>query len=111
MLEQLKPRDVFRWFEHISAIPRGSGHMEAISQWCMDFAQQRGLSCRQDSAGNVVITKPGQGAAAGCAPLILQGHMDMVCAATGGGRPDLLRAAAANRRRFCVGPRDYAGCR
>lgn len=91
MLEQLNPRAVFHWFEKISTIPRGSGHMEAISQWCMDFAQQRGLPCRRDHAGNVVITKPGQGASAGCTPLILQGHMDMVCAATPRAEVDLTR--------------------
>lgn len=92
MLEQLTPQEVFRWFEKVSAIPRGSGHMEAISGWCMDFARQRGLPCRRDSAGNVVITKPGQGAAAGCTPLILQGHMDMVCAATPHAEIDFTRS-------------------
>ena len=82
MLEQLAPQTVFHWFEKVCAIPRGSGRMEAISRWCMDFAQQRGLPCRRDAVGNVVITKPGQGAMAACAPLILQGHMDMVCVKT-----------------------------
>ena len=89
MLEQLVPQTVFHWFEKVSAIPRGSGRMEAISRWCMDFAQQRGLPCRRDAVGNVVITKPGQGAMAACAPLILQGHMDMVCAATPQAEVDL----------------------
>lgn len=89
MLEQLAPQTVFHWFEKVCAIPRGSGRMEAISRWCMDFAQQRGLPCRRDAVGNVVITKPGQGAMAACAPLILQGHMDMVCAATPQAEVDL----------------------
>ena len=31
-LEGLKPEKVFRYFEDISAIPRGSGKEEAVSQ-------------------------------------------------------------------------------
>ena len=42
-LEGLKPEKVFRYFEDISAIPRGSGKEEAVSRYCLDFARERGL--------------------------------------------------------------------
>ena len=45
VLSGLEPAAVFHWFEQISAIPRGSGHTAAISQFCVDFAAQRGLRC------------------------------------------------------------------
>lgn len=79
MLERLQPREVFQWFEEISMIPRGSGHVQRIQGWCVSFAEERGLSYRTDAEGNVVIYKAGS---AGCeheAPLILQAHLDMVC--------------------------------
>ena len=56
-LEGLKPEKVFRYFEDISAIPRGSGNEEAVSQYCLDFARDHGLAAYRDENNNVVITK------------------------------------------------------
>ena len=78
-LEQLKPEDVFRFFREISAIPRPSGQEKAISDYIVSFARERGLEWHRDDLNNVIIVKE---ASAGCEdrpPLILQGHMDMVC--------------------------------
>ena len=55
-LEGLKPEKVFRYFEDISAIPRGSGKEEAVSRYCLDFARERGLAAWRDEHNNVVIT-------------------------------------------------------
>lgn len=46
--------------------------------WLKDIAQQRGLACQQDAAGNVVIKRPGCGGGEGAPPVIIQGHIDMV---------------------------------
>ena len=35
---ELKPEKVFEYFDAICKIPRGSGNMEKISDFCMDFA-------------------------------------------------------------------------
>ena len=78
-LEGLEPEKVFRYFEELSAIPRGSGNEAAVSRYCMEFARERGLSACQDESNNVIIAKeatPGYEDAPG---VILQGHLDMVC--------------------------------
>ena len=78
-LDSLEPADVFGFFRQISAIPHGSFHTEAISDYLENFAKERGLDYIRDELGNLIITKP---AAAGCEdaePIALQGHVDMVC--------------------------------
>ena len=77
-LEGLKPEKVFRYFEDISAIPRGSGKEEAVSRYCLDFARERGLAAWRDEHNNVVITKPATEGYEAVPGMILQGHLDMV---------------------------------
>jgi aminoacyl-histidine dipeptidase len=76
----IKPTTVFACFADISNIPRGSGHEQAIGAYLMDFAASRNLNAQQDRAGNVVIKKPASANAAHSHAVILQSHMDMVCA-------------------------------
>ena len=79
VLDQLEPKKVFQYFEQLCAIPHGSRNTKAISDWCVDFARERGLEWHQDSANNVILihdATPGYEAAE---PIILQGHLDMVC--------------------------------
>lgn len=73
---------VFKYFEEISAIPRGSGNCQAISDYLVDFAKKHGLSYSQDEALNVIIKKPASVGYESCPAIILQGHMDMVCEKT-----------------------------
>ena len=80
VLEQLEPRGVFRFFEELCAIPHGSRNCQAISDWCVNFARERGLECHQDQAGNVIIIREAAPGYEGAEPIILQGHLDMVCA-------------------------------
>ena len=46
---------VFAYFEELSAIPRGSGNTDAVSAYCMAFAEAHGLEASRDSFNNVVI--------------------------------------------------------
>ena len=39
---------VLEIFEEISAIPRGSGNVEAVSNYCAAFAKARGFEAVQD---------------------------------------------------------------
>ena len=57
VLSDLEPREVFAWFERLCAIPHGSHHAKAISDYLVAFAREHGLACRQDAANNVVIRK------------------------------------------------------
>lgn len=77
--ENLEPKQVFRFFEEICAIPHGSGNTKAISDYCVSFAKERSLRYLQDETNNVIIFKDGTEGYEHSDPVILQGHMDMVC--------------------------------
>lgn len=79
VLSDLEPREVFAWFERLCAIPHGSHHAKAISDYLVAFARERGLACRQDAANNVVIRKAASAGYENAPVVMLQGHIDMVC--------------------------------
>ena len=70
---------VFEIFEEISLIPRGSGDMEKIADFCENFAKKNSLRYIRDEANNVVIFKDATKGYEMSQPIILQGHLDMVC--------------------------------
>ncbi|MBE7037824.1 MAG: aminoacyl-histidine dipeptidase [Ruminococcaceae bacterium] len=78
-LSQLKPESVFKYFEEITSIPRGSGDMEKISSYCEEFAKKNSLKYIRDVANNIIIFKDGTKGYENSEPVILQGHLDMVC--------------------------------
>ena len=78
-LAGLKPESVFRYFEEICAIPHGSRNTKAISDYLVRFAQDHGFRYIQDEMNNVILFGPGTCGMEEHAPVILQGHMDMVC--------------------------------
>ena len=79
------------YFKEIAAIPHGSGNTKTISDYCVRFAQQRGLRCLQDDAGNVILFKNATNGSE--ETVILQGHLDMVCAKREGLSFDFTRDA------------------
>lgn len=83
-LSGIKPEKVFKYFEEISMIPRGSGNMKKISDYCCEFASIRNLKYVKDDYCNVVIYKNGSAGRENEEPVILQGHLDMVCEKTAG---------------------------
>ncbi len=78
-LEDLKPAKVFEYFEEICAIPHGSRNTKAISDYLVNFAKEQGLRYIQDDSNNVILFQEGTCGMENHAPVILQGHMDMVC--------------------------------
>lgn len=78
MLEHIQPTEVFTQFEQICSMPHGSGNVEQISNFLVDFAKKRNLWYRQDSMGNVVIAKDATPGMEEEETIIIQGHMDMV---------------------------------
>ena len=79
VLGHLEPKAVFGYFEDICNIPHGSGNMDQISQFCVDFAKKEGLEYIVDDMKNVIIIKEATPGYETIDPLILQGHLDMVC--------------------------------
>ena len=79
LLKGLEPQRVLQHFENICAIPHGSGNTKAISDYCLAFAQGKGLWCRQDELNNIIIKKDATPGYESHPAVILQGHLDMVC--------------------------------
>ncbi len=77
--EKLYPQRVFYYFEQIAAIPHGSRNTKAISDFLVDFAKEHNLVWYQDENNNVVIVKEASAGYEAAEPIIIQGHMDMVC--------------------------------
>ena len=78
-LAGLEPASVFAYFEEICSMPHGSRNTKIISDYLVNFAREQGLRYIQDEADNVIIFADGTPGYEDHAPIILQGHMDMVC--------------------------------
>lgn len=78
VLSNLEPQKVFYYFEEITKIPHGSGNVERISDYLVEFARERNLFCVQDEVKNVIIVKEATEGYEEEPAVILQGHMDMV---------------------------------
>lgn len=80
ILDHLEPKALMGFFEDICAIPHGSGNTKGISDYCVNFARERGLEYFQDALNNVIIIKPAAPGYEASPAVMLQGHLDMVCA-------------------------------
>ncbi|MBR2401445.1 MAG: aminoacyl-histidine dipeptidase [Lachnospiraceae bacterium] len=78
ILSELEPKEVFRQFEKICEIPHGSYNIQKISDYLFQWAKERGLWCKQDEEGNVLVKCPATKGYENEEPYIIQGHMDMV---------------------------------
>ncbi|SEQ57808.1 dipeptidase D [Lachnospiraceae bacterium NE2001] len=90
VLDSLQPTKVFYFFEELCAIPHGSRNTKLISDYVVSIAKRKGLEYYQDDHNNVIVYKPacdgtGNKDITGIidnTPVILQGHLDMVCEKT-----------------------------
>ena len=81
---------VLKIFEEITHIPRESGHEGPMTAYLQQFAATRGLACKTDKTGNVVITKEAAPGREDVPTLVLQAHQDMVCEKNDGFEFDFL---------------------
>lgn len=79
-----KSRRVMEYFCEISAVPRASASTEGIRAYLKETAARLGLPYYADEGGNVLIKSQGTPGCKTEAPVILQGHMDMVAIADEG---------------------------
>ena len=79
ILTELEPKQVFRYFEDLTRIPRESGKEQEVTDYLIHFAQEHGLEYQKDEFLNVVIRKNASPGYEGQPGVILQAHSDMVC--------------------------------
>ena len=91
ILDHLEPRAPFHYFEAICAIPHGSGNTDALSDYVARFAADRGLEHYRDGLGNVIVVAPAAPGYEAAPPVIIQGHLDMVCARAPGCEKDMTK--------------------
>lgn len=91
ILSDYEPKRVFYYFEEISKIPHGSYHEKQISDYLVSFAKSHQLSYIQDDLNNVIIFVDASEGYKNEEPIILQGHMDMVCEKSAQAEIDLLK--------------------
>lgn len=72
----------FKYFKELSNVPRVSHHTKAASEFLVNFAVSHNLRYATDEPGNVIIYKPASPGYEEHSTVILQGHIDMVGAAT-----------------------------
>lgn len=87
----LEPQAVFGIFSDICAIPHGSGNTEAVRAYCREFAENLGYENICDDCGNILIRVPASAGRENDAPVMLQGHLDMVCEKESGNTTDFTK--------------------
>ena len=77
-----KTKDVLKWFEEITKIPRCSKKEDKIAAWLIEWAKSNNFDYKMDEVKNVVIKVPGTPGYENSPTVVIQGHMDMVCEKT-----------------------------
>lgn len=75
----------------LAQVPRPSHHEKLISDFLVKWAEQQGFQAQQDKQNNIMFNVPATPGCEALPPVILQGHMDMVCVAAEGVKFDPLK--------------------
>lgn len=73
------PENIWRNFESLLNIPRGSGNTKQVQEFVKQFGKNLGYEPEQDEAGNIIIRKPATEGKEFVQSVCLQCHLDMVC--------------------------------
>lgn len=77
--ENIYPERVFYYFGELAKIPHGSRNTKEISDYLVQFANNHELFSIQDEMNNLIIIKEASSGYENAAPVIIPGHMDLVC--------------------------------
>lgn len=77
-LKGLEPKAFFDWFGAVSQIPRGSEKEQALAEYLLAFARERGYEAELDAGGNVLMRVPASAGYEQEESILFQAHMDMV---------------------------------
>ena len=78
-ISELTPSGIWYYFDQITRVPRPSKKEEKIRAFLKEFAAEKGLNCKEDAVGNILISKPASAGKENAKTIVLQSHMDMVC--------------------------------
>jgi len=79
VLTSLEPKLVWNYFDKILKIPHGSRNERALGEAVMSWAGEKGCAAEMDEVGNVIVRIKASAGCENAAPVVLQGHLDMVC--------------------------------
>ena len=77
-ITDLEPKEVWRCFAALNAVPRASKKEERVIDFMVNFAQQLHLSVTVDHVGNVLVKKPATVGMEDRKSVVMQAHLDMV---------------------------------
>jgi len=75
----LEPKSLWDAFYGITQVPRPSKHEERISAHIEAWAGEHGFKVLKDAIGNLVVKVPASPGKESAKPVVIQGHLDMVC--------------------------------
>ncbi len=78
--EQLEPVALWRRFGELMVVPRPSKDEGAAIEYVRQWAAKHGFPSQGDAAGNLSVHVPGSPGFEDAAPVIIQGHVDIVVA-------------------------------
>ncbi len=79
LLANLEPQIVWSIFEEITKIPRPSKKEEKIRSWTKKWAKKNKIAVKEDTIGNLLLSKKASSGKEKYLTLVFQGHLDMVC--------------------------------
>ncbi len=79
ILNTYEPKAALRHFENLCQIPHGSGNERGVADYIEAFGKAHNLFIHRDETGNIFLRKLATEGYGDRSPILLQGHMDMVC--------------------------------
>lgn len=77
-IQKLNPHLLWKWFDQICAIPHPSYQENALAEFILHWAKNKGFYAERDEAGNLLIRKPATKGMESRQKVALQAHLDMV---------------------------------
>lgn len=78
-IRNLEPKALWNKFADLNAVPRPSKKEDRVIEFMKNFGTSLGLETFEDEIRNVIIRKPATAGMENRKPIVLQGHLDMVC--------------------------------
>lgn len=79
IIKNISPEHLFNRFEDICSIPHGSGNEGRLADFIENFAAAHGHYVCRDRNNNVLVRRQASPGYEDHAPVMIQGHIDMVC--------------------------------